>query len=115
MDSFDTTLAELERVDHHSENGARSPRGLGRLFNFRRRRTELMGHRDITFSSCDQSVPASRLASGNRRLFRRILGSISSENQCVSVEGRVATPFASENGDDDEDFEYDPLEGSGPY
>ncbi|KAG6157553.1 hypothetical protein E4U37_007219 [Claviceps purpurea] len=111
-DSFETTPAELERVDHHSENGARSPRGLRRLFNFRRRHTELMGHRDVAFSSFDQSVLTSRLASGTR-LFCRIIRFISSENQWVSVEGRVATPFASENGDDDEDFEYEPPEVSG--
>ncbi|KAG5919016.1 hypothetical protein E4U61_001240 [Claviceps capensis] len=114
-DSFETTLAELERVDHHSEDGARSPRGLSRLFNFRRRHTELMGHRDVTFSSCDQSVLASRLASGTRCLFRRTLRFISSKNQWVSVEGRVTTPCASENEDDDEDSEYEPPEGSGPY
>ncbi|KAG6225768.1 hypothetical protein E4U26_002848 [Claviceps purpurea] len=111
-DSFETTPAELERVDHHSENGASSPRGLRRLFNFRRRHTELMGHRDVAFSSVDQSVLTSRLASGTR-LFCRIIRFISSENQWVSVEGRVATPFASENGDDDEDSEYEPPEVSG--
>ncbi|KAG6055508.1 hypothetical protein E4U17_002929 [Claviceps sp. LM77 group G4] len=79
-DSLETTLAELERVEHHSENGARSSRGLGRLFNLRRRHKELMGHRDRTVGS---------------------------------LEGRVATPYASENGDDDKDSGYEPLEEFG--
>ncbi|KAG5977922.1 hypothetical protein E4U56_006270 [Claviceps arundinis] len=112
-DSLESILAELERVDHHSENGTRSPRGLCRLFNFRRRHTEFMGHRDVAFSPFDQSVLGSRLASGTRRLLRRILRFVSSENQWLSVEDRVATPCASENGDDDEDFECEPPEGSG--
>ncbi|KAG6103670.1 hypothetical protein E4U31_002632 [Claviceps sp. LM219 group G6] len=106
-DSLETTPEELERVDHHLENGTRSPRGLCRLLNFRRRHTELVGHRDIAFSPFNQSVLSSRLESATRRLFRRILRFVSSENQWVSVEGRVATPCASENGDDDEDSEYE--------
>ncbi|KAG6033146.1 hypothetical protein E4U19_006832 [Claviceps sp. Clav32 group G5] len=115
MDSLESVPAELERVDHHSENGARSrsSRGLGRLFNFRGRHTELRGHRGVGFSLHDQGFLTSRLACGTRRLFRRTLRFISSENQWISVEGRVATPCASENGDDDEDSEYEPPEESG--
>ncbi|KAG6052545.1 hypothetical protein E4U17_005682, partial [Claviceps sp. LM77 group G4] len=112
-DSLESVPAELERVDHHSENGARSLRGLGRLFNFRGRHTELRGHRGVSSSLHDQGFLNSRLASGTRRLFRRTLRFISSENQWISVEGRVATPCASENGDDDEDSEYAPPEESG--
>ncbi|KAG6033137.1 hypothetical protein E4U19_006823 [Claviceps sp. Clav32 group G5] len=112
-DSLETTLAELERVDHHSENGARSSRGLGCLFNFRGRHTELRGHRDVNFSPINQSFLTSRLASGPRRLLHRTLRFFTSENQWVSVEGRVATPYASENEDDDEDSEYESLEESG--
>ncbi|KAG6140804.1 hypothetical protein E4U38_007124 [Claviceps purpurea] len=104
---------EDERAGHHSENGARSPRGLGRLFNFRRRHMELMEHRDVVFSSFDQSFLTSRLASGTPRLFHRTLRFFTSENQWVSVEGRVATPCASENGDDGEVSEYEPQEESG--
>ncbi|KAG6263852.1 hypothetical protein E4U47_007146 [Claviceps purpurea] len=112
-DSLYTTPSESERVDHHSENGARSPRGLGRLFNFRRRHMELMEHRDVVFSSFDQSFLTSRLASGTPRLFHRTLRFFTSENQWVSVEGRVATPCASENGGDGEVSEYEPQEESG--
>ncbi|KAG6159276.1 hypothetical protein E4U51_007728 [Claviceps purpurea] len=112
-DSLYTTPSESERVDHHSENGARSPRELGRLFNFRRRHMELMEHRDVVFSSFDQSFLTSRLASETPRLFHRTLRFFTSENQWVSVEGRVATPCASENGDDGEVSEYEPQEESG--
>ncbi|KAG6108720.1 hypothetical protein E4U13_006322 [Claviceps humidiphila] len=108
-DSLEPTPAELERVDHHSENGARSPRGLCRLFNFRPRHL-LMGQRDVAFSPFNQSVLGSRLASGTRRLLRRTLRFASSENQWVSVEGRIATPYASTNGDDEGDSEYEPPE-----
>ncbi|KAG5966211.1 hypothetical protein E4U57_003042 [Claviceps arundinis] len=108
-DSLETTPAELERVEHHSENGARYPRGLCRLFNFRPRHL-LMGQRDVAFSPFNQSVLGSRLASGTRRLLRRTLRFASSENQWVSVEGRIATPYASANGDDEGDSEYEPPE-----
>ncbi|KAG6107097.1 hypothetical protein E4U31_000356 [Claviceps sp. LM219 group G6] len=111
-DSLETTPAELERVDHHSENGARSPRGLCRLLNFRPRHL-LMRQRDVAFSPYNQSVLSSRLASGTRRLLRRTLRFVSSENQWVSVEGRIATPYASENGDEEGDSEYEPPEDSG--
>ncbi|KAG6229343.1 hypothetical protein E4U25_007436 [Claviceps purpurea] len=74
---------------------------------------ELMEHRDVVFSSFDQSFLTSRLASGTPRLFHRTLRFFTSENQWVSVEGRVATPCASENGDDGEVSEYEPQEESG--